>query len=178
MNPPALDAYSLKLLIELQRDSRQTVQQLSEAVGLSATPCWKRIREMEEAGVITGYSAHVDPEQVGLALNVMVGVNLAKHSDDVVQRFEDAVKADPNIVRCVSTTGETDYVLNVLATDVKHFERLLQGTIVRLPGVTHVHSSIVLREVKSTSVLPIDDLIPRGAGGAGPLPRRRPAPKT
>ncbi len=151
----ALDGYSLKILLELQRDARQTVAQLSAAVGLSPTPCWKRVKEMEAAGVIRGYTALVDPEKVGLHLTVLVEVNLTHHSEEQVERFEQAVAASPNIARCLSTTGQADYLMTVLAPDIKHYERFLHDTIFKLPGVTHVRSSIVLREIKSEIALPI-----------------------
>ncbi len=150
-----LDGYSLKILSELQRDSRQTVQQLSAAVGLSPTPCWKRVKDMEAAGVIRGYTALVDPEKVGLSLTVMVEVNLTHHNEELVQRFEQAVAASTHIVRCQATTGQSDYLMTVLAPDIKHYERFLHETLFKLPGVTHVRSSIVLREIKSEAALPI-----------------------
>ncbi|MEP7102095.1 MAG: Lrp/AsnC family transcriptional regulator [Burkholderiales bacterium] len=154
-----LDSYSLKILLELQRDARQTVAQLSAAVGLSPTPCWKRVKDMEAAGVIRGYTALVDPEKVGLHLTVMVEVNLTHHSEEQVQRFEQAVAASVHVVRCQSTTGQADYLLTVLAPDIKHYERMLHDTIFKLPGVTHVRSSIVLREIKSENALPIGQLL-------------------
>ena len=157
--PFLLDPYSLKILLELQRDGRQTVAQLSAAVGLSPTPCWKRVKEMETAGVIRGYTALVDQEKVGLHLTVMVEVNLTHHGEEQVQRFEDAVAASPNIARCQSTTGQADYLMTVLAPDIKHYERLLHDTIFKLPGVTHVRSSIVLKEIKSEIALPIGQLL-------------------
>jgi Lrp/AsnC family leucine-responsive transcriptional regulator len=100
---PTLDRYSLHILTELQRDSRQTVQQLADAVGLSPTPCWNRIKEMEAAGVIKGYTALVDREKVGLNLAVIVEANLSQHSEELVRRFEEAVATSPQIVRCLST---------------------------------------------------------------------------
>ena len=161
-----LDAYSLKILLELQRDARQTVAQLSAAVGLSPTPCWKRVKEMEAAGVILGYTALVDPEKVGLQLTVMVEVNLTHHSEELVQRFEQAVAASPHIARCQATTGQADYLMTVLAPDIKHYERLLHETIFTLPGVTHVRSSIVLKEIKAEIALPLGQLIGPGAARA------------
>ena len=154
-----LDDKDRALLAELQRDSRQTVQQLAAAVGLSATPCWKRVKDMEAAGVIRGYTALVDQEKVGLHLTVMVEVNLTHHNEDLVQRFEQAVAASPHIVRCQATTGQADYLMTVLAPDIKHYERFLHDTIFKLPGVTHVRSSIVLREIKSEAALPIAQLL-------------------
>lgn len=151
-----LDAYSLHILSELQRDAHQTIQQLAERVGLSATPCWKRVKDMEAAGIISGYMAVVDREKLGLKQLVVVEVNLAQHHEDVAQQFERAVAATPNIVRCLSTTGQADYILTVLVRDIQHYEQLLYATLFKLPGVTRVRSSIVLREVKFEVRLPVE----------------------
>jgi Lrp/AsnC family transcriptional regulator, leucine-responsive regulatory protein len=150
-----LDRYSLLILAELQRDARQTVQQLSAAVGLSPTPCWKRVKELEAAGVISGYTALVDREKLGLNLSVVVEANLSEHSEELVRRFERAVAASPQIVRCVSTTGQADYILTVLVADIKTYEQFLHDTIFKLPGITHVRSSIVLKEIKQETRLPL-----------------------
>ena len=150
-----LDNHSLAILRELQRDARQTVQQIAERVGLSTTPCWTRIKDMEAAGVITGYSALVDRARVGLGLLVVAEVNLGQHSPDTVQAFERAVQASPPIVRCLSTTGQADYILSVLVPDIAAYEQFLHAELFRLPGVTHVRSSIVLKEVKSDVRLPV-----------------------
>jgi DNA-binding Lrp family transcriptional regulator len=158
-----LDRQDLLLLAELQRDSRQTVQQLAAAAGLSGTPCWKRIKEMEAAGVIRGYTALVDREKVGLALCVLAEVNLTRHNEDDVRRFEQAVSQCPAIVSCYATTGQADYVIKVLVPDIKRYEGFLHDTLFRLPGVTHVRSSVVLKEVKSETRLPFDDPQPRAA---------------
>ena len=150
-----LDRHDVLLLSELQRDSRQTVQQLASAAGLSSTPCWKRVKEMEGAGIITGYTALVDREKVGLSLAVLAEVNLTRHNEDDVRRFEEAVAASPQIVSCYATTGQADYVMKVLAPDIKSYERFLHETAFKLPGVTHVRSSVVLKEVKADTRLPI-----------------------
>jgi Lrp/AsnC family leucine-responsive transcriptional regulator len=150
-----LDRASHQILVELQRDARQTVQQLADKVGLSATPCWKRIKAMEAAGVIQGYTALVDRGKVGLGLRVVVEANLQQHSEDLVRRFEKAVAASPQIVHCVSTTGQSDYLLTVLAADIAAYEHFLHDTLFKLPGITHVRSSIVLREVKAETRLPM-----------------------
>jgi Lrp/AsnC family leucine-responsive transcriptional regulator len=162
-----LDKYSLQILSELQRDSRQTVQQLSDAVGLSPTPCWKRVKDMEACGVIRGYTALVDREKVGLNLAVVVEANLSQHNEELVRRFEQAVAASPQIVRCLSTTGQADYIMTVLCSDIKAYEQLLHDTIFKLPGVTHVRSSIVLKELKSEVRLPV------GSPGISATPPRR-----
>jgi Lrp/AsnC family transcriptional regulator, leucine-responsive regulatory protein len=176
-----LDRYSLRILAELQRDARQTVQQLAESVGLSATPCWKRVKDMEAAGVIRGYTAVVDRDKVGLNLAVIVEANLTQHSEDVVRRFEAAVAESPQIIQCRSTTGQADYILTVLAADIKSYERFLHDTLFRLPGITHVRSSIVLREVKAEVGLPVGLTADTRRGDkASSIPRRpprnRPAP--
>jgi Lrp/AsnC family leucine-responsive transcriptional regulator len=165
-----LDRYSLAILAELQRDARQTVQQLSAAVGLSPTPCWKRVKELEAAGVITGYTALVNREKVGLNLRVVVEANLSEHSEDLVRKFERAVAASPQIVHCVSTTGQADYIMTVLINDIQAYERFLHDTIFRLPGVTHVRSSIVLKEIKQESRLPVAAPAPEASK---PRARRR-----
>ncbi len=149
------DLYSRKILDALQDDARLTVQQLSERVGLSSTPCWKRVKDMEAKGVITGYTVRVDRKKVGLHLMVMAEVNLAQHTDKTVAAFEAAVAATPQIVRCYSTTGQADYVLTIMTTDIEQYEQLLIAQLFKLPGVSHVRSSIVLREVKADGRLPV-----------------------
>ena len=165
-----LDRHDIVLLQELQRDSRQTVQQLAERVSLSSTPCWKRIKEMEAAGVILGYTALVDREKVGLALCVIAEVNLTRHTEDEVTRFEKAIADVPQVVGCYSTTGQADYVIKVLAPDIKSYERFLHETMFKLPGVTHVRSSVVLKEIKSDSRLPIE--LPEHETSARPRAKR------
>jgi DNA-binding Lrp family transcriptional regulator len=155
-----LDRHDLLLLSELQRDSRQTVQQLAQAAGLSSTPAWKRVKEMESTGVIRGYAALVDREKVGLALCVLAEVNLTRHNEDDVQRFQKEVLAVPQIVSCYATTGQADYVIKVLAKDIKAYESFLHDVLFKLPGVTHVRSSVVLKEVKAETRLPLDAPVP------------------
>lgn len=156
-----LDRHDVILLAELQRDSRQTVQQLATAAGLSTTPCWKRVKELEASGVIRGYTALVDREKVGLGLCVLAEVNLTRHNEDDVRRFENAVAAEPQIVSCYATTGQADYVIKVLVPDIKRYESFLHDTLFKLAGVTHVRSSVVLKEVKGESRLPL--AVPRPA---------------
>lgn len=161
-NNAPLDQHSLNILRELQRDARQTIQQIADAVGLSATPCWRRIKEMEAAGVIRGYIAIVDREKVGLNISAVTEVNLDRHNEESVQRFEDVVAGCPYIVRCVSATGPSDYILSVLVPDIKHYEQFLHETLFKLRGLTHVQSSIVLKEVKSENTLPIGQFLNPG----------------
>jgi DNA-binding Lrp family transcriptional regulator len=161
-----LDRHDIALLAELQRDARQTVQQLAAAAGLSSTPCWKRVKEMEGSGIIRGYTALVDREKVGLTLAVLAEVNLTRHKEDDVLQFERAVAACPQIVSCYATTGQADYVIKVLVPDIKAYESFLHDVAFRLPGVTHVRSSVVLKEVKAETRLPL-------AAPAKPAAKRR-----
>jgi Lrp/AsnC family leucine-responsive transcriptional regulator len=154
-----LDRHDLVLLSELQRDARQTVQQLGEAAGLSTTPAWKRIKELESSGVIRGYTALVDREKVGLSLAVLAEINLTRHNEDDVRRFEREVSACAAIVSCYATTGQADYVIKVLVPDIKAYESFLHEVLFKLPGVTHVRSSVVLKEIKSETRLPFE--VPR-----------------
>ena len=150
-----LDRRDALILNELQRDSRQSVAQIAERVGMSSTSCWKRLRELEARGVVTNYTITIDREKAGLSLCVIAEVNLTPHTEETVQRFERAVAACPQIVSGYSTTGQSDYVLRVLVSDIKTYERFLHDTMFRLPGVTHVRSSVVLREIKAQARLPV-----------------------
>ena len=172
-----LDAKDHLILDALQRDSRQTVQQVAAAAGLTSTPCWKRIKAMEAAGVIRGYGAVVDRASVGLALCVIAELNLTQHTEGTVREFERAVAACPQIVACYSTTGGADYSIKVLVPDIATYEVFLHETAFRLPGVTHIRSSVVLKEVKAEAGLPIPGAAsPRahrsGRAGRAPAPRR------
>lgn len=168
-----LDHHSLLILQELQRDSRQTVQQIAESVGLSPTPCWKRIKEMEAAGVISGYTALVDRAKVGLDLMVVVEANLSQHTEELVRQFERAVAATPQIVRCLSTTGQADYILTVLVPGIAEYEQFLHAELFKLPGVTHVRSSIVLKEIKAEVRLPVSVGAPRAVPAKASRTQRR-----
>ncbi|WP_372662753.1 Lrp/AsnC family transcriptional regulator [Hydrogenophaga sp.] len=149
-----LDRQDFLLLTELQRDARQSIQQLATATGMSSTPCWKRVRDMEAAQIIRGYTALVDREKVGLGLCVIAELNLSHHNEEDVRQLENAFAACPEIVSCYSTTGQADYVIKVLVPDIQAYERFLHQTLFKLPGVAHVRSSVALKEVKSETRLP------------------------
>ena len=115
-----VDRLDLRILAQLQKNGRMTNVDLADAVGLSPSPCWKRIKEMEAAGVIRGYTAVIDPAKVGLGLRVIVEAHLGQHSEQNVRQFEKTVAASAPIVHCYSTTGESDYVMDVLMPDIKY----------------------------------------------------------
>jgi Lrp/AsnC family transcriptional regulator, leucine-responsive regulatory protein len=152
---PPLDGFSLRILSELQRDARQTILQIANRIGLTSTPCWKRVKEMESNGVIRGYTALVDRDKVGLMICVLAEINLTRHTEKNAIDFEKEVAACPQITECYSTTGNADYVIKVIATDIKAYEAFMHKVLFKLPGVDHVRSSIVLREVKYDPRLPL-----------------------
>ena len=149
------DRNSRRIADALQRDGRQSAQQLAERVGLSATPVWRRVKEMEASGVIRGYVALLDREKLGLPICVLAHVTLERHSEGAVEQFEAMARASPEIMECHSTTGEGDYLVKVVAPDMKAYDRFLQEKVFRTPGVANVRSSVVLREVKYETALPV-----------------------
>lgn len=154
-NMSSLDGFSIRILSELQRDARQTILQIAQRIGLSSTPCWKRVKDMERDGVIRGYTALVDRDKVGLHICVLAEINLSRHSEKNALDFEKEVAACPEITECYSTTGNADYVIKVITTDIKNYEAFLHSVLFKLPGVDHVRSSIVLREVKCDPRMPL-----------------------
>lgn len=146
---PNLDATDLALLRHLQKDGRATVQDMSEAVGLSATPVARRVRQMEDQGVITGYAALIDEAALGYGFSVFVSVKLDRQVDEALARFEAAVKAFPEVVDCWLMTGNRDYLLRIATRGLEDFERFLVGRFTKVPGVASIESSIPLRRVKS-----------------------------
>ena len=149
------DGFSIRILSELQRDARQTILQIAQRVGLTSTPCWKRVKEMERSGVIRGYTALVDRDKVGLLICVLAEITLIKHTEKYALDFEKEVAACPQITECYSTTGNADYMIKVVTTDIKAYEAFMHSVLFKLRGVDHVRSSIVLREVKYDPRLPL-----------------------
>lgn len=154
---PTLDRHEVRILMELQRNSRLTNQDLAERVGLSPSPCWRRVRQLEEAGVIRRYATLLDPRKVGVGESVFCNVSLERHTEGVVERFEAEVMRHPEILECYAMTGEADYLLRVVVPEVSAYDRFLQDFIFRLPGVAQVKSNFALREVKYDTALPLDE---------------------
>ncbi len=152
------DAFAVKILEELQVDGRLTVQELASRIGLSTTPTWNRLRELEKAGVIHHYAAVLDRDNVGLGTCVLAEVNLSRHVDNVVEEFERAVRDCAAIIECQSTTGSADYLIKVVTADIAEYDSFLHNVIFKLPGVSEIRSSVVLRDIKSQSPLPLSHL--------------------
>lgn len=145
-----------RLILEaLQADARQSTQQLAEQVGLSATPVWRRVKELEERGVIRRHVALVDREQLGLSICVLANVSLVRHTEGAVEAFEAMVASSPEIVECQAITGEADYVMKIVAPDMKGYDQFLQSKVFKVPGVASVRSNVVLREVKYETAYPV-----------------------
>jgi Lrp/AsnC family leucine-responsive transcriptional regulator len=145
----ALDAFDIQILRELRKDGRISIQDLSERIGLSATPVARRLRQLEDQGIITGYCALIDEMKLGYEVSVFVSVQLDKQVDAALDQFEAAIQAFPEVVDCWLMTGNRDYLLRVATTGLAAFEAFLTGKLTKVPGVANIESSIPLRRVKS-----------------------------
>ena len=142
------------ILHELQRDSRVTMQDLAEKVGMSSSACWRRIRALEDEGVIDRYAVIVNPRKAGFSLSSMTLVSLARHEQKNVDNFVREVRRHPEVLECFATSGEADYHLRVVVEDIDAYNRFLDDFILKLPGVSQVRSNIILKEIKADTALP------------------------
>ncbi|HZF75494.1 MAG TPA: Lrp/AsnC family transcriptional regulator [Acetobacteraceae bacterium] len=145
-----MDAIDRKIIRALTRNGRATNAELSEEVGLSPSPCWTRVRRLEQAGVIKGYTALIDQAAVGLPDTVFIEVMMERHDEDSLRRFEETVLAIPEVLECHLVTGEYDYVIKAAVGGTAGYERLLRERLYRLPGVRHTRTSFGLRCLKQT----------------------------
>ncbi|MEL7471133.1 MAG: Lrp/AsnC family transcriptional regulator [Pseudomonadota bacterium] len=148
-SPLSLDQTDRRILRALQKDGRLTIQELSELVGLSPSPVSRRVRLLEERGILTGYAALVDEVKLGFGVSVFVSVQLDKQVDQALATFEQAMTDFPEVVDCWLMTGNRDYLLRVATEDLAEFETFLTGRLTLVPGVAKIESSIPLRRVKS-----------------------------
>lgn len=149
-----LDSRDQQLLTALQRDSRLTMQELSDRVGMSTSACWRRVRALEADGVISRYAVIVDPRKAGFGLSSMVHVSLARHEQKNVDNFVREVSRHPEVLECFATSGEADFHLRVVVEDMDAYNLFLDEFVFKLPGVSQVRSNIVLKEIKSDTALP------------------------
>lgn len=151
-----LDRIDKLILEELQRNARISNLELADKVGLSASPCLRRVRQLEEAGLIDGYVTLLNASRLGLKLMALVQISMDRHTPDRFEQFESAVKNFPQVLECILITGQSaDYQMKVLVTDMEEYQDFLLNKITRIPGVTDVHSSFVLRQVINTTALPL-----------------------
>jgi len=153
-----LDAYDLAILQHLQQDGRLTNAELAQRVGLSAAPCWRRVRALEEAGFIRGYRAEIDRHKIGLGVLAFVRLDAAQISAASMRGLEQAIRAQPEIISCHYISGTGTFELQVVATDLEQFSRFSREVLLHLPNVKDMHTSFSLGEVKAGGALPLDQL--------------------
>lgn len=152
----ALDRYDRKLLELLQDNAQLSNLELAERIGLSPSPCLRRVRALEESGVIAGYRALLDARRLGLTLTALVHISMDRHTPDRFAHFEKQVSRLPEVMECLLITGQdADYQLKVVVKDMDAYQQLLLEQITRIEGVTGVHSSFVLRAVMDRTALPL-----------------------
>lgn len=144
-----------RILRALQEDGRMTIQALAEQVGLSPSPCLRRVRQLERAGVIAGYSANVDQKTVGLPVSVFISIKLERQSAGNLDSFGAAISRWPEVMECYLMTGQFDFLLRVVCADLETYEQFLRAKLTQLDGVASIESSFSLGAVKFSRVLPI-----------------------
>jgi Lrp/AsnC family leucine-responsive transcriptional regulator len=151
-----IDQIDRKILSHLQQDGRMAVQELAAKVGLTISPCLRRVRLLEDAKIIRGYSAVVDQARIGLPISVFVQVKLERQREEELQRFDKALARFPEVVEAYLMTGVCDYLLRVVVADLPAYETFLRDKLTRVEGVRSIESSFALKQVKSTFALPME----------------------
>lgn len=152
-----LDNIDKNILQTLQADGRISNQDLAEHVGLSPTPCARRVKHLEESGLIQAYCALLNPEKLGLNLTAYLGISMDRHTPERFETFEKTIIEYPEVLECSIVTGQqADFMLKVLVQDMQHYEKFLLGRLTRIPGVTGVHSSFVLRHIVKKTALALN----------------------
>jgi len=153
-----LDRTDRRILKELQIDGRMSNQELADRVGLSPSPCLRRVKQLEEASIIEGYVAKVNASKLGLKMMALIQIRMDRHTPERFDEFERTIKDYPQVQECILITGQTaDYQVKVIVADMEEYQNFLLNKITPLPGVSDVHSSFVLRQVVTTTALPISD---------------------
>jgi len=153
-----LDTIDCRIVTELQADARLSNVELAERVGLSPSPCLRRVKRLERDGYIIGYRAALNRERVGLGFSVFVGVKIDSHANERALTFEEAVCALPEVIACHLVSGEADYFLEVVVPDLAHYHRFLIGRLLNMPIVREVRSNIAIQTVKAGAPLPLGHL--------------------
>ena len=153
----SLDAIDRRILAVLQDNARVSNVELAELSGISASPCWRRVRELERAGVISQYVTLVNAAAVGLPVSVFIQVSLEKQVEHALEVFEDAILERPEVMECYLMTGDADYMLRVVVADLEAYERFLMDHLTRVPAVANIRSSFALKQVKYRTALPVFD---------------------
>jgi Lrp/AsnC family transcriptional regulator, leucine-responsive regulatory protein len=167
-----LDRFDLAILNELQSDGRLSNAELATRVGLSAAPCWRRVKALEDSGFITGYRAEINRHKLGLGVLAFVRLDASRNSGDVLKELEDAIRTIPEVVSCHYISGTGTFELQVVSRDLNTFSQFAREVLINLPNVKDLHTSFSLGEVKASSALPLGHLQPQPARTA--TPRSRP----
>ena len=152
---PEIDAVNARILALLQDDGRMTNAKLSERLGMSETPCWRRLKQLEQSGIIEGYQANLNRRKLGLGVLAFVQLRCSEHDRTATAEFQRIVETSPNILSCHNTTGADDFLLIVVARDLDDYSAFVDSTLRRLPGVTSIRSNLSLREMKASNKLPV-----------------------
>mgnify|MGYP001216143754 CR=1 FL=1 len=153
-----LDKFDLAILMELQADARLTNAELAQRVGLSAAPCWRRVRALEEAGFIKGYRAEIDRHKIGLGVLAFVRLDAERNTGDLTRAMEEAIRRIPEVVSCHYISGTGTFELQVVAPDLERFSQFAREVLLNLPNVKDMHTSFSLGEVKAGGALPLGHL--------------------
>jgi len=153
-----LDRFDSRILSALQRNGRLSVVELAESIGLSPTPCARRIKALESSGAIEGYAAILNPARVGLAVLAMVQVKLTEHTDETVARFEREIAQIDEVTKCFAMTGAYDFILEVYGKDLDALSNVVLKKLIRVPNVRDMQSSVVLATVKRSTRIPLGHL--------------------
>ena len=156
MTKPDLDPTDRKILALLQRDGRVSIADLAQQVGLSPSPCLRRVRLLEQAGIIARYVAMVDQQAVGLPISVFVSIKLESQREEALTKFGKSIERWPEVLECYLMTGPRDYLLRVVVSDLAAYERFLKQKLTRLAGIASIESSFALEQVKYTNSLPVE----------------------
>ena len=148
-----LEDQDRRILAALQADSRVPNQELADIAGMSASACWRRVKALEEAGIIRRYCAIVDAAAVGMGFHAIVHVSLTRHDHNHVDTFIAEVKRRPEVLDCFATTGEADYHLRIVCADLAAYNAFLEGFLFRLPGIANVRTNLVLKDIKQETAL-------------------------
>jgi Lrp/AsnC family leucine-responsive transcriptional regulator len=156
MTDVKLDAIDRQLLLALQENGRTTMGELAEAVHLSPSPCWRRVKQFEESGLIAGYHAHLSRRKLGFGVTGFVHLQMENHTPEAAAAFEREVVALPQVLSCHNLSGHYDYQLEVVGKDLEAFAEYVRTRIRALPGVREISTSFSLKELKSSTALPVD----------------------
>jgi Lrp/AsnC family transcriptional regulator, leucine-responsive regulatory protein len=168
MRSTILDPTNLRILDELQQDARLTNVELAARVHLSPSPCLARVRALEKSGLIHRYVMLLDPLPLGLSVSVFIQIRLERQVERALEQFQEAICQYPEVMECYLMTGDADYLIRVLVSDVQALERFIVDSLSKIPGVANIRSSFALKQVKYTTALPLPHLKKTGA-----KPRRR-----